>query len=49
MEFVTVKYTVNKMIGGENYLPTPINLLLFAFEKLQRASMTNEFLIDVEI
>ena len=49
MEFVTVKYTVNKMIGGENYLPTPINLVLFAFEKLQRASMTNEFLIDVEI
>ena len=49
MEFVTVKYTVNKMIGGENYLTTPINLVLFAFEKLQRASMTNEFLIDVEI
>ena len=49
MEFVTVKYTVNKMIGGENYLTTPINLILFPFEKLQRASMTSEFLIDVEI
>ena len=34
MEFVTVKYTVNKMIGGENYLTTPINLVLFALEKI---------------
>ena len=42
MEFVTVKYTVNKMTGGENYLPTPINVVLFAFETLQPASMTNE-------
>ena len=43
MEFVTVKYTVNKKIGGENYLPTPVNVVLFAFETLQPASMTNEF------
>ena len=44
MEFVTVKYTVKNDWRGK--LP---NYLHFAFEKLQRASMTNEFLIDVEI
>ena len=43
MEFVTVKYEVNKKIGGENYLPAPINVVLFAFVTLQPASITSEF------
>ena len=43
MEFVTVKYTVNEKIGGENYLPAPVNVVLSAFETLQPASMTNDF------